>query len=103
MTNPPDEFLEMDWTETPATVKTLILAQQQEIHALRQKNEKLRGQHTDLATEQASLRKRIGRSSCDFSKPSLSEGKGSSRMSRARAVAASAAFSQVTPDPGLSC
>jgi hypothetical protein len=47
---------EADWLETPASVRALINAQQQEI-------ELLRGQLTSLATELANLRERIGRSS----------------------------------------
>jgi predicted nucleic acid-binding Zn-ribbon protein len=41
----------------------LILAQQEELVALQEDNEQLRTQFTTLATELASLRERIGRSS----------------------------------------
>lgn len=67
---------ETDWLATPASVRTLVLAQQQEIQALRQENDELRGQLTALATELASLRERIGRSSRNSSKPPSSEGQG---------------------------
>jgi transposase len=60
---------EADWLETPASVRALINAQQQEI-------ELLRGQLTTLATELANLRERIGRSSRNSSKPPSSDGKG---------------------------
>jgi hypothetical protein len=60
---------EADWLETPASVRALINAQQQEI-------ELLRGQLTTLATELANLRERIGRSSRNPSKPPSSDGKG---------------------------
>ena len=52
------------------------LAQLQEIQALRQENEQLRTQLTALATELASLRERIGRSSRNSSKPPSSDGPG---------------------------
>ena len=67
---------EADWLATPASVRTLILVQQQEIQALRQENDELRGQLTALATELASLRERIGRSSRNSSKPPSSDGPG---------------------------
>ncbi len=60
---------EADWLETPASVRALINAQQQEI-------ELLRGQLTSLATELANLRERIGRSSRNSSKPPSSDGLG---------------------------
>ena len=69
------------------------LAQLQEIQALRQENEQLRTQLTALATELASLRERIGRSSRNSSKPPSSDGRGLSHRSGARAVAVSAAVS----------
>ncbi len=50
--------------------------QQQEIQALRQENDELRGQLTALASELASLRERIGRSSRNSSKPPSSDGPG---------------------------
>jgi transposase len=73
---PPSEIPVADWLATPASVRTLILAQQQEIQALRQENEQLRTQLTALATELASLRERIGRSSRNSSKPPSSDGPG---------------------------
>jgi transposase len=53
---------------TPA-VRALLLAQQEEV-------EQLRAQLTALATELASLRERIGRSSRNSSKPPSSDGPG---------------------------
>jgi len=49
-----------DWLETPASVRALIIAQQQEIPALRQENDELRVQLTALASKLASLQERIG-------------------------------------------
>ena len=49
MSSPPAGIPEADWLETPASVRALINAQQQEI-------ELLRGQLTSLATELANLR-----------------------------------------------
>jgi molecular chaperone GrpE (heat shock protein) len=46
------------------------IVQQQEIQPLRQENDELRSQLTALAMELNQLRERIGRSSCNFSKPS---------------------------------
>ena len=57
------------WLATPVSVRALILAQQQEIQALRRENDELRSQLTALATELANLRERIGRSSHNSSKP----------------------------------
>ncbi|MDM7938095.1 MAG: IS66 family transposase [Cyanobium sp. CZS 48M] len=54
----------------------MILAQQQEIQALRQENEERRVQLTALATELSELRERIGRSSRNSSKPPSSDGPG---------------------------
>ena len=64
---PPAGISEPDWQATPAAVRAFILPQQQEI-------ELLRGQLTALATELASLRERIGRSSRNSSKPPSSDG-----------------------------
>jgi len=76
MSSPPDGISEADWLATPASVRTLILVQQREIQALRQENDELRSQLTALATELASLRERIGRSSRNSSKPPSSDGPG---------------------------
>ncbi len=54
----------------------LILAQQQEIQALRHENDELRCQLTALATELAQMREWIGRSSRNSSKPPSSDGPG---------------------------
>jgi len=76
MSAPPAGIPEADWLATPASVRTLILAQQQEIQALRQENEERRVQLTALATELSELRERIGRSSRNSSKPPSSDGPG---------------------------
>jgi len=76
MSTPPAGIPEADWLATPASVRALILAQQQEIQALRQENDELRSQLTALATELASLREQIGRSSRNSSKPPSSDGPG---------------------------
>ena len=76
MSSPPAGIPETDWLATPASVRRLILVQQQEIQALRQENDELRSQLTSLATELASLRERIGRSSRNSSKPPSSDGPG---------------------------
>jgi len=76
MVAPPAGISEADWLATPASVRTLILAQQQEIQALRQENDELRGQLTALASELSQLRERIGRSSRNSSRPPSSDGPG---------------------------
>ena len=76
MSAAPAGIPEADWLATPASVRTLILAQQQEIQALRRENDELRRQLTALASELASLRERIGRSSRNSSKPPSSDGPG---------------------------
>ena len=69
MSTPPAGISEVDWTSWPAGARQLILAQQQEI-------DQLRVQLAALATELASLRERIGRSSRNSSKPPSSDGPG---------------------------
>jgi len=69
MTTPPSGISEADWVSWPAGARELILSQQEEI-------EELRSQLTALATELASLRERIGRSSRNSSKPPSSDGPG---------------------------
>ena len=76
MSTPPAGISEADWLATPASVRTLILAQQQEIQALRQENVELRSQLTALASELAQLREQIGRSSRNSSKLPSSDGPG---------------------------
>jgi transposase len=76
MSSAPAGIPEADWLATPASVRTLILAQQQEIQALRWENDELRSQLAALATELASLREQIGRSSRNSSKPPSSDGPG---------------------------
>ena len=76
MSSPPAGIPEADWLATPASVRALILAQQHEIQALRKENDELRGQLAALATELASLRERIGRSSRNSSRPPSSDGPG---------------------------
>ena len=69
MVAPPAGISEADWSSWPAGARQLILAQQQEI-------DQLRNQLTALATELASLRERIDRSSRNSSKPPSSDGPG---------------------------
>jgi transposase len=66
---PPAGISEADWLATPVAVRALILSQQDEI-------EQLRAQLTALATELASLRERIARSSRNSSKPPSTDGPG---------------------------
>ena len=65
----PAGISEMDWLATPASVRTMILTQQQE-------NDQLRQQLNALATELANLRERIGRTSRNSSRPPSSDGPG---------------------------
>jgi hypothetical protein len=76
MTTPPAGISDSDWQATPAGVRTLILSQQQEIQVLRQDDEQLRAQLTVLASELASLRERISRTSRNSSQPPSSDGPG---------------------------
>ena len=76
MSSPPAGIPKADWLATPASVRALILVQQAELQAQQQEIEQLRGQLTALATELASLRERIGRSSRNSSKPPSSDGPG---------------------------
>jgi transposase len=76
MTTPPAGISDADWLAWPTSARPLILHQQQEIHVLRQQNEQLRAQLTALATELATLRERIGRTSRNSSKPPSSDGQG---------------------------
>lgn len=77
-----------------ASARELIVSQQQQM-------EQLLRQLAALATELASLRDRVGRSSRNsFSHPRLM-GLALRRLSGAKAVAVSAAASRVTPVPGL--
>ena len=69
MSAPPAGIPEAEWMRWPPEARQFILAQQQEI-------EQLRLQLTALATELASLRERIGRSSRNSSKPPSSDGPG---------------------------
>jgi hypothetical protein len=63
MSTPPAGIPAPDWLSWPAGARQLILVQREEIQALRRENDELRAQLTALATELASLRERIGRSS----------------------------------------
>jgi len=76
MSSAPAGISDADWLATPAAVRAFILVQQQEIQALRQANDELRAQLTALATELASLREQIGRSSRNSSRPPSSDGPG---------------------------
>ena len=72
----PAGISKVDWLAWPASARSLIRSQQEETLTLRQENEQLRAQLTALATELASLRERIGRSSRNSSKPPSSDGPG---------------------------
>jgi transposase len=69
MSTPSAGIPEADWLSWPPEARQFILAQQQEI-------EQLRSKLTALATELASLREQIGRSSRNSSKPPSSDGPG---------------------------
>ncbi|QPN59154.1 IS66 family transposase [Synechococcus sp. CBW1002] len=69
MGSAPAGIAEADWQATPVAVRAFIVAQQQE-------NAELRNQLTALATELASLREQVGRSSRNSSKPPSSDGPG---------------------------
>ena len=69
MSTPPAGISEADWETWPAGARELILSQHEEI-------ELLRSQPTALASELASLRERIGRSSRNSSKPPSCDGLG---------------------------
>jgi transposase len=72
----PAGISEADWQATPTAVRAFILVQQSELQAQQHEIEQLRGQLAALATELASLRERIGRSSRNSSKPPSSDGPG---------------------------
>ena len=69
MSTPPAGISDADWVSWPAGARELIVPQLEEI-------DELRSQLTALATELASLRERIGRSSRNSSKPPSSDGPG---------------------------
>jgi len=69
MISAPAGISEADWQATPTAVRAFILNQQAELRAQQQEIEQLRGQLAGLATELASLREQIGRSSRNSSKP----------------------------------
>ena len=72
----PAGISEADWLAWPAGAKEFILDQQGELRAQKEEIDQLRGQLTALATDLASLRERIGRSSRNSSKPPSSDGPG---------------------------
>ena len=74
MSTTPAGMSEAAWVSWPVGARELISAQQQEIQALGQENAELRSQLTALATELASLRERIGRSTRNSSNPPSSDG-----------------------------
>lgn len=84
MSTPPSGISEAAWLAWPTSARFLILPQQQEIQVLREENEQLRAQLTALATELASLRERIGRTSRNSSKPPSSDGQGFNPPERRR-------------------
>jgi transposase len=69
MSTPPAAISEADWQSWPSSARDFIRSQQQE-------NEDLRAQLAALASELASLREQIGRSSRNSSKPPSSDGPG---------------------------
>jgi len=69
MSTPLAGIPEADWLSRPPEAKQLILAQQQE-------NDEFPSKLSALASELASLRERIGRSSRNSSKPPSSDGPG---------------------------
>ncbi|MCX5946826.1 MAG: DUF6444 domain-containing protein, partial [Cyanobacteria bacterium] len=72
----PAGISEEDWLAWPPGAKEFILDQQEELRAHKEEIDQLRAQLTALATELASLRERIGRSSRNSSKPPSSDGPG---------------------------
>ena len=72
----PAGISEADWLAWPAGAKEFILDQQGELRAQKEEIDQLRGQLTALATDLASLRERIARSSRNSSKPPSSDGPG---------------------------
>jgi transposase len=76
MSSPPAGIPEADRLATSASIRTLILAQQQEIQSLRKENNALRSKLTALASELASLREQIRRSSRNSTMPPSREGPG---------------------------
>jgi transposase len=73
---PPTGISEADWSATPVGVRAGFLELLQHGQEQQQEIEQLRAQLTALATELASLRERIGRSSRNSSKPPSSDGPG---------------------------
>ncbi|QPN64060.1 DUF6444 domain-containing protein [Synechococcus sp. CBW1004] len=76
MTTPPAGISEADWASTPVGVRAGFLEVLAQLQRQQQENDQLRAQLTDLATELASLRERIGRNSRNSSKPPSSDGTG---------------------------
>jgi uncharacterized coiled-coil protein SlyX len=96
----PTGISEADWSATPVGVRAVILELLQHGQEQHEEIKQLRAQLTALATELASLRERIGRSSRNSSKPPSRMARGLSRQSGVKVVAASVAVIQ---DPGRSC
>jgi len=76
MITPPAGISEADWTAAPVGVRAGFLEVLAQLQRQQQENEQLRAQLTVLATELASLRERIGRSSRNSSKPPSSDSSG---------------------------
>ncbi|MFZ0409769.1 MAG: IS66 family transposase [Cyanobium sp.] len=76
MGTPPPGITEADWAATPVGVRAGFLELVQYCQEQQEEIEQLRAQLTALATELASLRERIGRSSRNSSKPPSSDGPG---------------------------
>ena len=74
MGSPPTGISEADWSATPVGVRAGFLELVQHGQEQKEEIEQLRVQLTALATELASLREQIGRSSRNSSKPPSSDG-----------------------------
>lgn len=91
------------WLSWPPEARQFILVQQQEIQALRRENDELRSQLAALATELASLREQIGRSSRNSSNPPSSDGPGFKPSERRRGSGRKRGAQPGHPGSGLSC
>jgi transposase len=100
MSSPPAGIPEADRLATSASIRTLILAQQEENQSLRKENDALRSQLTALASELASLREQIRRSSRNSSMPPSSGGRGYKPPARRKASGRSGVGRQRHPGSG---
>jgi hypothetical protein len=76
MGTPPPGISDADWAATPVGVRAGFLELVQYCQEQEKEIEQLRTQLSDMATEVASLRERIGHSSRNSSKPPSSDGPG---------------------------